>query len=61
MTTKDGNGKAFGYEVFDGPNADTVIVKKSDGEVTKFHREGERFSMTSSGNVNIRVYFARAK
>ena len=61
MTTRDGNGKAFDYEVIETPDADTVTVKMSDGEVNTFHREGERFWMTSTGNVNIRVYFARAK
>ncbi len=61
MTTKDGNGKSFTYDVIEVPDADTVTVKMSDGEVNTFHREGERFWMTSTGNVNIRAYFLRSK
>jgi hypothetical protein len=57
MTTKDGNGKVFSYEVIEVPDADTVTVKMSDGQVSTFHREGERFWMTSTGNVNIPAYF----
>ena len=40
MTTKDGNGKAFAYEVVDRPDADTLTLKTADGEVTTYHREG---------------------
>ena len=61
ITLKDGNGKAFKYEVLYSPDADTLTLKRSDGEVTTFHRAGERFWITSTGTVNIRAYFLRAK
>jgi len=60
-TTKDGNGKVHGYEVVDAPDANTLVVKQSDGEVNTYHREGDRFWLTSTGTVNIRAYFRRAK
>ena len=60
MTTKDGNGKAYTYTFMEAPDADTVRLKMSDGEVNTFHREGDRFWLTSTGNVKIRAYYQRA-
>jgi hypothetical protein len=61
MTTRDGNGKAFAYQLSEVPDANSVTLKQTDGEVTTYHKEGERFWIASTGNVNIPFYFKRAK
>lgn len=60
MTGKDGNGKAFKYEVLEAPNAETLSLKQSDGEVKTYHREGDRF-WTTAGATSVRAYFRRVK
>jgi hypothetical protein len=60
MTTADGNGKAYAITVIDPPDSDSVTIKDKDGEVTTYHKEGERFWMASTGNVNIPFYFKQA-
>jgi hypothetical protein len=59
MTTADGNGKSIEFKVIEAPDASSVTLKHSDGEVTTYHKEGERFWMASTGNVNIPLYFKR--
>jgi hypothetical protein len=61
MTTKDGNGKAFAYEIVETPDENTVTLKLNDGDVTTYHKEGDRIWSASTGNVNIPFYFKRAK
>jgi hypothetical protein len=62
MTTKDGNGKAFPYEVLEAAAGKSVTLKQTDGEVTTYHKEGEdRFWMASTGSVNVPFYFKRAQ
>jgi hypothetical protein len=61
VTRKEGDGKAYAYEVLDKPDADTVTLKLSDGDVNTYHREGERVWIASSGALNMRSYFKRAK
>jgi len=60
MTTKDGNGKAFPYQVLELSD-DSVTLKQNDGEVTTYHKEGQRFWTASTGNVNIPFYFKRTR
>jgi len=60
MTTADGNGKAYAITVIDAASPDAVTLKDKDGEVTTYHKDGERFWMASTGNVNIPFYFKRA-
>lgn len=59
ITTIEGNGKATGYEIVETPNADTVVIKKSDGEVQTFERVGQRMRTTLSGAVPVLVYLKR--
>ena len=59
MTTADGNGKSIEFKVIEAPDPSSVTLKHSDGEVTTYHKEGERFWMASTGNVNIPFYFKR--
>jgi hypothetical protein len=61
MTTKDGNGKSFRYEVVPSSDPNTASLKESDGTVSAFHRDGERLWMNSTGTVNVPFYFVRVK
>lgn len=61
MTTKDGNGKAFPFQVLEASEGKSVTLKQNDGEVTTYHKEGERFWTASTGNVNIPFYFKRTQ
>lgn len=44
MTTKDGNGKAFPYEVLEAAAGKSVTLKQTDGEVTTYHKEARTAS-----------------
>lgn len=61
VSTIDGNGKATGYEIVETPDRNTVIVKKADGEVQTFVREGDRIRTTMSGAVPLTVFLKRAE
>ena len=61
MTTKDGNGKSMRYTALKAPDANTALLKEDNGDVTGFHRDGERIWMTSTGSVNEPFYFKRAQ
>lgn len=60
-TDKAGNGKAVAYEVIEVPDESTIRIKQADGEVTTYHREGDRFWRSASGSTQFRVYFRRLK
>ncbi len=59
LTSKEGTGKAKPFEVLDSPDAETITLKFSDGEVASFHREGDRF--WTEGWLKTRAYFTRVK
>ncbi len=59
MTTRDGNGKSERFTVLEPPDKNTALLKDTKGEVTGFHREGDRIRMTSTGSVNEPFYFKR--
>jgi hypothetical protein len=59
MTTKDGNGKSYTYMKVANDDPNAVSLKTLDGEVHTIHREGDRFWMNSTGNVNEPFYFKR--
>jgi hypothetical protein len=61
MTTRDGNGKAFPFQLLEAANGESVTLKQSDGEVTTYHKDGDRLWTASTGNVNIPFYFKRAQ
>lgn len=61
MTSKDGNGKTFPFQVLEASDGESVTLKQNDGEVTTYHREGDRFWTASTGNVKIPFYFKRAQ
>ncbi len=59
ITTIEGNGKATAYEIVETPDANTVVIKKSDGEVQTFERVDDRMRTTLSGAVPVLVYLKR--
>jgi hypothetical protein len=59
LTGGDGNGKASSYEVVEAPNADTITLKLSDGQISTFHHEGDHMWTTSTTRMNLPAYFKR--
>jgi len=59
ITGKDGSGQAMPYEIIEQPTPDSWRIKTSDGTVTTYHREGPWLASDVSGDVRLRVYFAR--
>jgi len=59
VTTKEGSGQALTYEILERPTADSWRIKKSDGKVETYYREGERLASDASGDIRMRVYLKR--
>jgi len=59
MTTKNGNGKVFAIREARSAGADAAVVTQGDGEVTTYHRDGNRLWFTSTGSAQAPFYFKR--
>lgn len=59
ITTKDGTGKAEGYVIVERPEANVWRVKKPDGTIETYTKEGDRLASATSGDVHFIAYFRR--
>ena len=56
----NGNGEAHTFEVVEAPDADTLIIKKDNGEISTWYRDGDRIATVTDGGVHLKVYLKRA-
>ncbi len=59
LTSRDGTGEAFPYEVLSVPDPNTLTLKLGNGDVDTFHHEGSRLWRQSSGRIKIPVYYVK--
>ena len=59
MTFTLGNGtkNSSDYEITKRPDANTIIIKGKDGEVTTFTKSGKYICMPTTGAVQFKMYF----
>jgi hypothetical protein len=61
MTRADGNGKSERHTIVAGTDPNVAQLKEANGEITAFHRDGDRIWMNSTGSVNEPFYFRRTE
>lgn len=59
ITTVNGSGQATAYEVMEAPDKNTAVIKKADGEIQTYRREGEHIVTTSPGPMAMPIYLGR--
>ena len=57
---KDGSGSAVGYKIIERPNANTLVIQDTKGEIMTWNREGQLIWRTMDKEGKLRIYLKRA-
>ena len=61
FASTNGQTNTQGYTIQSRPDANTLVIKGEDGEVSTITRTGDHIAIESSGDVQFKAYFKRVR